>query len=370
SNSTFTQGTAKHGEAIYPPWGEKSDWNLFLTPATIGLTEGSASKDVDNAILNFKYGKDNSVNYPDHWQVKAKYRYRTAFNDSTKLKWYYDGMVNYLLVPKYAYLPADLSALSYDAYNAETGEFTLEGAVVYTFDTDNNQVLDSDGAVVLSDIYAKGNQFYQKRRVSKLEKVNGSNIAGLPTPPDEDNEWNRIIAFRENNFEDENNDEDNALIYWRWQEVDYNESYEYAGYTDLSYFSVKYKKGTKEEHVMTLNMDNEYDILWVLADYSYWTGGSGIQQMQLPPQDPNMENWELIASPMVMGNLEEDGDAEWRDTCLLMTKCLQTRGETDWTIEGRYLWVGNSNEVDSVAWENGQVECLFVHSSILADPGF
>ncbi|MDW3651295.1 MAG: MAC/perforin domain-containing protein [Bacteroidia bacterium] len=365
SNATLTRGTVKHGEAIYPPFGELENWNLFISPAIIGMSEGSNESDADNALLEFDYGVDRS--YPDHWQVKAKYRYRTAKGDKNKIKWYYDGVANYILVPKSIY---EHLSLTYNTYDSASGilswtETTEDDETIitdkYQFSEDNHTITGIENEEEFyENVYLSGDVFYQYKKVSQLVEVEQDESPYL-NPPDTLNEWNRIFAPVKFRFtEGGDKDEDNALIKWDF--------YEFTIPGSLQIFqqvnsNCTYRRSNSADKVETKKV--AYQILWVLADYSYWTGAYGNQDLQLPPSDQKIDDWELIVSPISMGNQDEKEDDELKNSSLLQTQCVITQGESYWNVDGSYLWVDKQGDASTISRESSQMECMFIHSSIL-----
>lgn len=387
SNSTNTQGVLQHGAAIYPPWGTKDDWNLFLTPSVIGRSEEDQAADVDNAILEFDYGIDDSFDYPDHWQIKAKYRYRTAnekVDGNYHIKWYFDGWANYILLPKNTYIHKELTDLNYDKFYPEeyidpnteivyeANGFYLKEQLKYRYLPDLLEVQDADDPanVFYTEVYQQNEAFYTKRKVSEIEEVDYNEEL---TSPDGTDDWYTLLgpAKLERSEGEDSKDIDNGLLYWNWNNAigDYRYSsgvpvaVEGTSYALPTY---RYRESAKEEGVTSIGAKDS-SLLWVHKDFSYWTGAYGKQDLQLPEGDSKTDDWELIVAPIRMGNPEETSDKEWKDSALLQTKCSVVQFDSYWTVESSYLWSGNENDVTTVSWEDGQAECLFIRTSVLAD---
>ena len=380
STAINTQGTAKHGDAIYPPWGEKDDWVLFISPARLGFTEESDDKDVDNAILQFEYGIDDYFDFPDHWQVKAKYRFRTAI-DKNQMRWHTDGLVNYVLLPKKSYIYLSPESLGYDIYDDKAGELWKTEAdgsntLVYTFNEDDNRLLDPDGEVVLKKIFYQGGSFYQYRTVAAVKHYQAYGTLLEAPGGGELNDWNMLFSPAAVDYTEDSNDDkdkDNALIRWNWS----TPRSLYTDFADVSvdengepYYPVefsstmRYRKGYSDaDHVINIGAD--YHLLYVHKDFSHWTGAGGNQALRLPDNDLKADNWILAITPSRMGNHDEEEKSDQKNSSLLQTKCTASRSDTKWTVNSSYLWSGNHNHADQVAWEPGQAECLFITSAVL-----
>lgn len=87
-------GVLPSGAFVVTPWGTNNDWNIFVSPHTVGLREGFSEG--DNALLEFKcYAEVVSANM---WQVWVRYVFRV--NDAPLPATEYGGLVNYILIPK------------------------------------------------------------------------------------------------------------------------------------------------------------------------------------------------------------------------------------------------------------------------------
>jgi hypothetical protein len=91
-------GIVKNGATVNAPWGSITDWNIIVSPQSMGRTEPGSEG--DNALLMFQcYAIPNSGN---SWFVLAQYKYRE--NEGLNGAWE-DGFANWLLEPKPASLP-------------------------------------------------------------------------------------------------------------------------------------------------------------------------------------------------------------------------------------------------------------------------
>lgn len=308
-STTLTRGTAQHGDSVYYPWGDKEDWNLFVTPATLGYSEGDPEKDRNNAILNFEYGIDEDHVYPDHWQIKATYRFRTNYNHEDSIDWHTDGMVNYVMIPKFI-------------FDAGTGK---------------------------------------KREVSRIEDI----IAPMESPhqidlktPDGTDNWYYLIAPANFTYTEGKDswDADNALIGWDWT----------FGQAKSIYPFYKYRKGSSADYIT--NVITRVKILWVHKDYAYWSGATGNQNLQLPPseKDTNLDHWELIVSPTRIGDIT--GGDERKSRSLLNMQCLVSNEDHQWNVNTSFDWVEDEYDASTYQTSEGHVDCLFIRTSILDEP--
>ncbi len=376
-NSTATRGTVQHGAAIYPPWGKKDDWNLFVTPASVGLTEGEdADADSDNALLAFDYGIDNGFAYPDHWQIKAKYRYRTVKNKDEngnyQIKWYEDGWVNYLLIPKYTHQHLSLTDLNYDTFDYPF--FLLNDQQVYEFQVKKNDVGDivrlESGQALYENVHCINDSFYEQVEVSRMDKYDNVRNQIVDTPENMD-DWNLLSAIRKVEYTEDSvdKDADNSMIRWDWSNSFQPElsTYNFGKFKFLN--NVKYRKSNNGKDESFITKGAHYTLLWVKKEFSYWTGCYGQQTLQLPPGDQKMDDWELITTPIRVGDYNESDNSELKDTSLLMATCDIMQGDLSWEVNGEYRWVAAENDPSSVTDSKGQVECLFVKTAVLADNG-
>ncbi|MEO0790154.1 MAG: hypothetical protein AAFY36_15920, partial [Bacteroidota bacterium] len=251
----------------------------------------------------------------------------------------------------------------YDTYDPETATFYLEGEAAYYMTTQSlpNAIVaeDENGNLsepIYEDISYKDGIFYQRKLLSKIENAT---YEDLLVSPNETDSWNRLVTLKSFNYANDDKYHDNALLWWHWHKPQANVS---LG-TLTEGFYVRYRKGEGKDYVEGLGPD--YQVLWVLAEYSHWTGGSGIQRIKPPSKDADPANWELMASPIRMGDDTETEKSDLKDTSLLMTQCLMVRQEADWEITGNYLYVNSAGKFETVATQNGQVECLLVHKSVL-----
>lgn len=378
-NSTETRGTVQHGAAIYPPWGKKDDWNLFITPASVGLTEeGDATADADNALLAFDYGIDSSFKYPDHWQIKAKYRYRKVKNKDEngnyQIKWYEDGWVNYLLIPKYTHQHLSLTDLNYDRFDYPF--FMLNDQPFYEFQENKNDVgnivqLES-GEVLYKNVHCINDNFYEQVEVSRMDNYSNGRNQIVATPENKD-DWNLLPAIRKVEYTEDSveKDADNSMIRWDWSNSLFRETDPFSIDFNSWRFNnaVKFRKSNNGKDESFITKGAHYTLLWVKKEFSYWTGCYGQQTLQLPMSDQKMDDWELITAPIRVGDYNESGNSELKDTSLLMATCNIIQGDFSWEVNGGYRWVATEKDPGSVAESNSQTECLFVKTTILADNG-
>jgi hypothetical protein len=86
-------GTAEHNGKLPVPWGTTDDWNIFLSPNSMGAEEQSQWEG-DNAMLMIQCWP--TVDTPTQWRVNAQFKFRYA-NGPGDWK---PGVANFLLVPK------------------------------------------------------------------------------------------------------------------------------------------------------------------------------------------------------------------------------------------------------------------------------
>ncbi len=85
-------GHAHNGGIVNVPWGTVADWNIFVSPRSMGLEEGGS--EADNALLKLEcFATEQTTS----WQVTARYKYNFANSPDGEWK---DGTANYLLVPR------------------------------------------------------------------------------------------------------------------------------------------------------------------------------------------------------------------------------------------------------------------------------
>jgi hypothetical protein len=86
-------GVAGNGATINPPWGTNADWNIYVSPNTMG--EEEAGSEGDNALLMTRCWAEASGT---GWLITASYKYKWG-NANNQNEWR-NGKANYLLLPK------------------------------------------------------------------------------------------------------------------------------------------------------------------------------------------------------------------------------------------------------------------------------
>jgi hypothetical protein len=87
-------GTIGNQGIVQVPWGTTNDWNIFVSPRSIGYIEGA--NESDNALLYFEcFAAPNDAT---SWRITVRSRFRFAASDAA-VGWY-DNDANYLLLPK------------------------------------------------------------------------------------------------------------------------------------------------------------------------------------------------------------------------------------------------------------------------------
>ena len=92
---TSKSGTAKHNDYVTPPTGTTDDFNIIVSPGRMG--RGEPNSEQDNALLKFTCTAKPESNKAK-WKIECTYKYRTQNTGNGTM--YYDGQVNYLIVPK------------------------------------------------------------------------------------------------------------------------------------------------------------------------------------------------------------------------------------------------------------------------------
>ena len=94
-NLTSKAGTAKHKEYVAPPSGTTDDYNIIVSAAKMG--RGEPNSEQDNALLKFTCSAKATSN-KQKWQIECSYKYRSQNTGNGTM--YFDGVANYLIVPK------------------------------------------------------------------------------------------------------------------------------------------------------------------------------------------------------------------------------------------------------------------------------
>lgn len=95
-NFTSASGIAKHNDYITPPnGGSTDDFSILVSPSRIGI--GEPNSEQDNALLKFTCAVEPTSD-KRKWKVTSSYKYRTRNEANGTV--YYNGQVNYLIVPK------------------------------------------------------------------------------------------------------------------------------------------------------------------------------------------------------------------------------------------------------------------------------
>ncbi|NQT63036.1 MAG: hypothetical protein HQ556_08780 [Candidatus Marinimicrobia bacterium] len=87
-------GSVSNNGIITVPWGTRDDWNIFVSPRSMGQDETGSMG--DNAMMIMECYA--SATASDQWTVIARYIYRNS-SDHSNAAWY-GGTANYLLVPR------------------------------------------------------------------------------------------------------------------------------------------------------------------------------------------------------------------------------------------------------------------------------
>jgi hypothetical protein len=93
----FSQaGTRFDTEPVTAPWGNTDDWNIFVSPHTMGLQEPGS--EFDNAMLMFECFA--TVTSANTWQVTARFKFKFKNEGGAGDGDWHTGKANYLLIPK------------------------------------------------------------------------------------------------------------------------------------------------------------------------------------------------------------------------------------------------------------------------------
>ena len=83
-------------EVVTAPWGNTDDWNIFVSPHTMGLQE--LGSEFDNAMLMFECFA--TVTSANTWQITAQFKFKFKDDGGAGDGDWHAGKANYLLVPK------------------------------------------------------------------------------------------------------------------------------------------------------------------------------------------------------------------------------------------------------------------------------
>jgi hypothetical protein len=89
-------GTIGHEGVVTVPWGTTADWNIFVSPNSMG--EEEAGSEFDNAMLMLKCFATEAP--PNTWKITAQYKFRTHAAGGAGTGDWKPGEANYLLVPR------------------------------------------------------------------------------------------------------------------------------------------------------------------------------------------------------------------------------------------------------------------------------
>jgi hypothetical protein len=90
-------GTAGNHVIIHPPWGGVDDWNIFVSPQIMGQEDPNS--EFDNAMLMIKCFATPAPS-GDSWTITAQYKFKFSNGANTGNGQWFDGMANWLLVPR------------------------------------------------------------------------------------------------------------------------------------------------------------------------------------------------------------------------------------------------------------------------------
>lgn len=90
-------GPALDNAIILLPWGDTDDWNVFVSPRSMGQEEPGS--EFDNALLVIQCWA-TALADKSAFQVVARYKYKFSNGDNTGTGSWFGGSVNWLLVPR------------------------------------------------------------------------------------------------------------------------------------------------------------------------------------------------------------------------------------------------------------------------------
>ncbi len=89
-------GTAVHNTLISTPWGTTSDWNIFVSPNSMGEEEPNSER--DNALLMMQCSATPVSSTT--WQITARYKFKYTNASNPGNGTWKSGVANYMLVPR------------------------------------------------------------------------------------------------------------------------------------------------------------------------------------------------------------------------------------------------------------------------------
>jgi hypothetical protein len=89
-------GVRDHEGEVTAPWGDTKDWNIFVSPHSMG--EEEPGSELDNAMLMLKCFAEEVP--PNKWKITAHYKFRFHSAGGAGTGEWRPGKANYLLVPR------------------------------------------------------------------------------------------------------------------------------------------------------------------------------------------------------------------------------------------------------------------------------
>src|SRR5262249_35734954 len=90
-------GVGLHDEVIPVPWGTTNDWNIFVSPRSMGMEEPGS--EFDNALLVIHCWAALEATFGFRIHCRYKFKQKNADNSGDG-DWHIDGTVNWILVPR------------------------------------------------------------------------------------------------------------------------------------------------------------------------------------------------------------------------------------------------------------------------------
>lgn len=91
-----TVGVADHNDVISAPWGGTGDWNIFVSPNSLG--DEVPNDEFDNAMLKIECFATATTS--TSWTITARCKYKYDNADDTGTGTWVSGKANYLLIPR------------------------------------------------------------------------------------------------------------------------------------------------------------------------------------------------------------------------------------------------------------------------------